>query len=78
MWSASSPAALPTQVEEPQTAVDELCIHRLGEDVCGVLLAGPLAQLKVPRPDTLLDPELSYGQIAALLSAHTCREALKP
>eukprot|EP00969_Alexandrium_andersonii_P262111 11587553-Alexandrium_andersonii.AAC.2 len=42
-------------------ATNELGIHCLGGDIRWILLAGPLEQLKVPGPHTLLHPELPDG-----------------
>eukprot|EP00969_Alexandrium_andersonii_P260284 11508101-Alexandrium_andersonii.AAC.1 len=59
--STSSSAVRPMQINELKMAIDELCVHCFREDVCWLLLAGPLEQLKVPELDTFLAPELPDG-----------------
>ena len=44
-------------------AVQQLAVHRLGQDVGRVLRSWVLQELEVPRPDPLLHPELSGGQV---------------
>ena len=44
-------------------AVEQVAVHGLREDVGGVVRPWVLAELEVPRPDSLLHPELPRGQV---------------
>eukprot|EP00969_Alexandrium_andersonii_P326959 14448740-Alexandrium_andersonii.AAC.1 len=54
-----SPAILPASVDELQMAVGQVRVDRPGEDVCRVLLAGPVEKGEVSRAHALLRPLLT-------------------
>eukprot|EP00969_Alexandrium_andersonii_P361220 15457072-Alexandrium_andersonii.AAC.1 len=51
------------QIHNMQVAVDQVRVHRLGVDVGGVLLAGPLQQGEVTGAHALLHPKLARRKV---------------
>eukprot|EP00969_Alexandrium_andersonii_P303055 13396074-Alexandrium_andersonii.AAC.1 len=56
-------------------AVDQISVHRLREDVCRVLVAGPFQQGEISGAHTLLRPQLPHCEVPDPPSAGATADA---